>query len=96
MSAPPSCAPPSTADSNVFRQALPRFATGVTAAPAALPDRRFAGVTINASHAVSLDPPLAQSAAMFIRTGRRAVTAAGLSQSADFACRHDLHQPHHT
>lgn len=41
-----------------FKQALGRFATGVTVVTARLPDGTLAGLTVSSFNAVSLQPPL--------------------------------------
>lgn len=48
---------PQTAEARLFRQALGRFATGVTVITAAGPDAPQ-GITVNSFTSVSLDPPL--------------------------------------
>ncbi|MBM3572145.1 MAG: flavin reductase family protein, partial [Alphaproteobacteria bacterium] len=45
-------------DAGQFRQALGRFATGVTVVTARAADGAIAGLTANAFSALSLDPPL--------------------------------------
>jgi flavin reductase (DIM6/NTAB) family NADH-FMN oxidoreductase RutF len=46
------------ADPRLLRQALGRFATGVTVITTRTPDGRYEGLTANSFSAVSLDPPL--------------------------------------
>lgn len=48
---------PQTAEARLFRQALGRFATGVTVVTATGPDGPV-GMTVNSFSSVSLDPPL--------------------------------------
>ena len=45
-------------DSSQFREALSRYATGVTIITALMPDGRPAGMTVSAFSSLSLDPPL--------------------------------------
>ncbi|WP_144636595.1 flavin reductase family protein [Bordetella genomosp. 13] len=45
-------------DARYFRNALGRFATGVTVVSAALPDGTPVGLTVSSFNSVSLDPPL--------------------------------------
>ena len=47
-----------TADPRQLRQALGRFATGVTVITTRAPDGKYEGLTANSFSAVSLDPPL--------------------------------------
>ncbi len=47
-----------TSDPRLLRQALGRFATGVTVITTRTPDGKYEGLTANSFSAVSLDPPL--------------------------------------
>ncbi|AXC48890.1 flavin reductase [Paracoccus suum] len=49
---------PATEEGRRFREALGRFATGVTVITATAPDNRPIGMTVNSFTSVSLEPPL--------------------------------------
>jgi 3-hydroxy-9,10-secoandrosta-1,3,5(10)-triene-9,17-dione monooxygenase reductase component len=83
--------------SDTFRQVMGRFATGVTVVTTFdgdVPDRRPAGITVNALSSVSLDPPLVMVALdrsrfitpMVRATGRYAVNVLGEAQQALSDC----------
>lgn len=48
----------STPDSEIFRKAFGRFATGVTVVTAVSPEGKNAGMTASSFNSVSLDPPM--------------------------------------
>jgi flavin reductase (DIM6/NTAB) family NADH-FMN oxidoreductase RutF len=86
-------------DSRVFRNALGRFATGVTVITTHVNGRRE-GLTANSFSALSLDPPLvlwsivrkSPSAGSFLAAGQFAINVLAASQSAlshHFATPHD-------
>jgi flavin reductase (DIM6/NTAB) family NADH-FMN oxidoreductase RutF len=76
-------------DPRLLRQALGRFATGVTVITTRTPDGRYEGLTANSFSAVSLDPPLvlwslrlaASSLASFTASGYFAVNVLSAAQS---------------
>ena len=82
------------ADPGLLRQALGRFATGVTVITTRTPDGKYEGLTANSFSAVSLDPPLvlwslrlaSPSLESFKEAGHFVVNVLSTAQS--FASRH--------
>ena len=76
-------------DARAFRNALGRFATGVTIVTAGLPDGTLLGVTMNSFSSVSMDPPL-----VLFSVGKKLHSLEGLRNAEGFAI-HVLDFEHH-